>query len=179
MFMLMAHYRSPLNYSTEILEQAKAALERLDTTKSNLEFFIENGASGGLSPSEEGVADGLSAFRSRFIESMDDDFNTADAVSIIFEMARYINSAVNPSKEPSGALAGICYDLFLELSDVLGIPFKDKDDLLGSVIEGLIEKRQEARGNKDYAEADRIRDELALMGIILEDTPQGVKWKRA
>ena len=178
MFMLMAHYRSPLNYSIEILEQANAALERLNTTRANLEFFINNGATGGLKDSETETIAGLDNFRLRFIQAMDDDFNTADAVAVIFDLARYINSAVNPSMEPSGALAQHCYDIFIELSEVLGIPFKAEEQDLDREIEELIEKRQEARGQKDYAEADRIRDELAQRGIVLEDTPQGVKWKR-
>ncbi|MGI5937058.1 MAG: cysteine--tRNA ligase [Oscillospiraceae bacterium] len=175
MFMLMSHYRSPLNYSGEILEQAKSALERLRNAKNNLEFFIENGGDGGLSPAEEEFVSGLDKYRHRFVEAMDDDFNTADAIAVIFELVRDINSAVNAASSPSKALARRCLDIFMELSNVLGIPFGGKKDEIDPEIQELIEKRQAARKAKNWAEADRIRDELKARGIILEDTPQGVK----
>ena len=179
MFMLMSHYRSPLNYSGEILMQAKAALERLSTAKNNLDFFIANGTDGELSAEEAAFVEGLGKYRTRFVEVMDDDFNTADAVSVIFELVREVNAAVSPATNPSKALAQACEDLLLELSDVLGIPFSAPEDELDAEIEALIEARQTARKEKNWAEADRIRDELKDKGIILEDTPQGVKWKRA
>ena len=123
MFMLMSHYRSPLNYSGEILMQAKAALERLRTAKSNLEFFIANGRDGELSEADAAFVQGLDQYREKFDAVMDDDFNTADAISVIFEMVREINTAVSPAADPSKALAQACLDRFLELCDVLGIPF--------------------------------------------------------
>ena len=123
MFMLMSHYRSPLNYSGEILMQAKAALERLRTAKSNLEFFIANGRDGALSEADAAFVQGLDQYREKFDAVMDDDFNTADAISVIFEMVREINTAVSPAADPSKALAQACLDRFLELCDVLGIPF--------------------------------------------------------
>ena len=181
MFMLMSHYRSPLNYSCEILMQAKAALERLRTAKSNLEFFIANGRDGAMSEADDAFVQGLDQYREKFDAVMDDDFNTADAISVIFEMVREINTAVSPAADPSKALAQACLDRFLELCDVLGIPFgsDSSEDPEAKAIEEKIAARQAARKAKNWAEADRIRDELKAAGIVLEDTPQGVKWKRA
>ena len=181
MFMLMSHYRSPLNYSGEILMQAKAALERLRTARSNLEFFIANGRDGELSEADAAFVQGLDQYREKFDAVMDDDFNTADAISVIFEMVREINTAVSPAADPSKALAQACLDRFLELCDVLGIPFgsDSSEDPEAKAIEEKIAARQAARKAKNWAEADRIRDELKAAGIVLEDTPQGVKWKRA
>ena len=178
LFMLMSHYRSPLNYSTEILEQAGSALERLRTAKDNLDFFAENGHEGELSAEDRSFVDGLGRYRERFIEVMDDDFNTADGVAVIFELVRDVNAAVSPAADPTKALAAACREIFLELCDVLGIPF-GAEKSLDAEIEELIAARQAARKAKNWAEADRIRDELKAQGIILEDTPQGVKWHRA
>ena len=179
MFMLMSHYRSPLNYSGEILGQAQAALERLRTTKANLSFYTQNGRDGAMTPEEAAVAAGLSAYRDRFVEAMDDDFNTADGISVIFELARVANAAVSPAADPTKALAGACLDIYTELTDVLGIPFGAAAENLDAEIDAMIEARQAARKAKNWAEADRIRDELGERGVILEDTPQGVKWKRS
>ena len=180
LFMLMSHYRSPLNYSADILEQAKNALERLRNARENLDFFAENGRDGALSAEETAFIDGLGRYRERFIEVMDDDFNTADAISVIFELTREINTAVSPAADPTRALAKACRDIYLELSDVLGIPFGGEEKgSLDAAIEEKIAARQAARKAKNWAEADRIRDELKAEGIILEDTPQGVKWHRA
>lgn len=178
LFMLMSHYRSPLNYSADILEQAQSALERLKTAKENLDFFVENGRDGGLSEADTAFVEGLGKYRERFIEVMDDDFNTADAISVLFELTREVNAAVSPAADPTKALAAACRDIFLELSDVLGIPFGGEKSL-DAEVEELIAARQAARKEKNWAEADRIRDELKAQGIILEDTPQGVKWHRA
>ncbi len=178
MFMLMSHYRSPLNYSVDVLTQAQAALDRLKTAKENLDFFAANGRDGTLTEADAAFVKDLDKYRQRFIEVMDDDFNTADAVSVIFELVRQINTAVSPAADPSKALAAACRDLFMELCDVLGIPFGQTEDL-DSQIEEQIAARQAARKAKNWAEADRIRDELKAAGIILEDTPQGVKWHRA
>lgn len=179
MFMLMSHYRSPLNYSGEILMQAKNALERLDTAKKNLEFFMANGKDGEMRPAEAEFSASLPKFREKFCAAMDDDFNTADAISVIFEMIRDINAAVSPASDPTKALAKLCFDEFMELCDVLGIPFSNETGSLDAEIEEKIAARQAARKAKNFAEADRIRDELKAEGIILEDTPQGVKWHRA
>ena len=178
LFMLMSHYRSPLNYSADILEQATAALERLKTAKENLDFFVENGRDGELSETDAAFVSGLSKYRDRFIEVMDDDFNTADGMSVIFELVRDVNAAVSPSADPTKSLAAGCRDIFLELCDVLGIPFGGEKSL-DAEIEEKIAARQAARKAKNWAEADRIRDELKAAGIILEDTPQGVKWHKA
>ena len=178
LFMLMSHYRSPLNYSADILEQAKSALERLRNAKENLDFFAENGRDGELSEEDAAFVESLGKYRTRFIEVMDDDFNTADAVAVIFELTREINAAVSPASDPTKALAAACRDIYLELSDVLGIPFGEEKSL-DAEIEEKIAARQAARKAKNWAEADRIRDELKSAGIILEDTPQGVKWHKA
>lgn len=180
MFMLMSHYRSPLNYSGEILTQAQNALERLSTAKANLEFFKANGAEGDMTAQEKDFAGSLSKYREKFCKVMDDDLNTADAVAVIFELVRDINTAVSPSKSPTKALAEACDEIFTELSDVIGLPIAaaQQGGDADAEIEEMIQKRQEARKAKNWAEADRIRDELKAQGIILEDTPQGVKWKR-
>ncbi len=178
MFMLMSHYRSPLNYSVDVLTQAQAGLERLQTAKDNLDFFVQNGRDGQLSEADAAYVAGLDKYRQRFIDVMDDDFNTADAVSVIFELVRDVNAAVSPSTDPTKALASACRDVLLELCGVLGVPFAQADDL-DRDIEEKIAARQAARKAKNWAEADRIRDELKAAGIILEDTPQGVKWHRA
>ena len=179
MFMLMAHYRSPLNYSGEILEQAQAALGRLRTARANLEFFAVNGTESELSTEQSEMVSGLERYRERYIAALEDDFNTADAVAVVFELARECNSAVSPVTNPPRELARICLELFDELSDVLGLPCRAESDAIDTEIEALIEARQIARGEKNFAEADRIRDELKDRGIVLEDTPQGVKWRRS
>jgi len=173
-FMLSAQYRSPLNYSRDSLTQAQSALERLYTAISNLEFLKKNGAAGELREKELAFTATFPAYRRRFHEAMDDDLNTADAIGVIFELVRAVNSAVE--SEPTAALAKASLDMILEFADVLGVLYmrKKEEDLDGQV-EALIEARQAARLEKNFAEADRIRDELAAMGIELKDTAQGVK----
>lgn len=178
MFMLMSHYRSPLNYSGEILNQAKAALERLSTARANLDFFMTNGRDGEMTAAEKQFADGLGAYRARFCEVMDDDLNTADAVAVIFDMVREINTAVSPANDPTRALAKACADIFDELAAILGLPVKKAEESGDAEVEGLIAERQAARKAKNYAEADRIRDQIKEMGYALEDTPQGVKFHK-
>ena len=180
MFMLMSHYRSPLNYSGEILMQAKAALERLRTAKNNLEFFIANGRDGDLSEADAAFATGLDQYREKFDAVMDDDFNTADAISVIFEMVREINAAVSPASDPSKALAQACLERLLELCDVLGIPFgsDSSEDPEAKAIEEKIAARQAARKAKNWARADQIREELKAMGFAVEDSKEGAKLKR-
>lgn len=175
-FMLSAHYRSPLNYSVDSMTQASAALERLYTAKRNLEFIAENGERGELDGNDNSVLSGLDKHREAFIGAMDDDLNTADAVAAIFELVRDINILVNNT--PKVEFAKACLERLYELADVLGLMRRDDEDELSAEIEALIEKRSLARKNRDFAEADRIRDELKSRGIVLEDTPQGVKWHR-
>ncbi|MDR0951433.1 MAG: cysteine--tRNA ligase [Oscillospiraceae bacterium] len=175
MFMLMSHYRSPLNYSEEVLQQATSALERLSTAKQNLKFFAKNGAEGALTAQEAEFVSTLGEYKARFCEAMDDDLNTADAVAVIFELVREINSAVSPAVSPSKALARECDAVFTELAEVLGLPISKAEEEIDAEILELVERRQAARKAKNFAEADRIRDELKARGVVLEDTPQGVK----
>jgi cysteinyl-tRNA synthetase len=180
MFMLMSHYRSPLNYSGEILLQAQNALERVKTAYDNLKFLMENGADGEMTAAERAFADSLGKYRERFIEDMDDDFNTADAISVIFELVREANTVT--AGTPTRAVAGAAFALLDELQGVLGLIYDDQpaeDDALKEQVEALIQARQQARAEKNWAEADRIRDALKDMGIVLMDTKQGVQWKKA
>ena len=180
MFMLMSHYRSPLNYSGEILVQAQHALERLTTAKANLEFLKQNGRDGEITEEELKHIEAHADYRRRFCEAMDDDLNTADAIAVIFELVRDINCTVAPCDNPTKRIAAACDEVFTELADVLGLPLGkvgDKADPEAEIVD-LIIARQTARREKNYAEADRIRDELKTKGIMLEDTPQGVKWHR-
>lgn len=173
-FMLSAQYRSQLNYSRESLTQAQSALERLYTAVSNLEFLEKNGAPGDMTPAEVDFVSRFDEFRGRFHAAMDDDLNTADAIGVLFELVRAINTAVEGTA--SAALAKASLGLILEFADVLGLLYnRKKEEGLGDEVDALIEARQAARKNKDFAEADRIRDALLAMGIELKDTPQGVK----
>lgn len=174
--MISSQYRSPINYSVDIIEQCKASLQRLYTCRDNLDFAIANGVDA-LPQNSDEIKNLLSSRREQFISAMDDDLNTADAISAVFELVRDINTNVigeNSSKE----LAEFASEIFDELTGVLGLVYNRKTDSLDSEIEALIEARQTARKEKNWAEADRIRDELKAQGIILEDTPQGVKWHK-
>ena len=166
-FMLTAHYRSPINFSDELLGQAQSSLERIDRCRENIEFSMQG---------EAGTKEfDFSSYRDKFNGAMDDDLNTADAISVIFELVKDINTALNEmdakSKENSLALLN-------ELCDVLGISKEKEEQILDSDIEALIVERTEAKKSKNFARADEIRDILKDMGIVLEDTRQGVKWKR-
>lgn len=174
-FLISAHYRSPINYNLDIINQCKAALERLYTCRESLDFAVKN-ASADVADDEQ-LLSGIAAHRDRFIEAMDDDLNTADGLSAVFELVKDINTRIldkNVSKHVCETAAG----LFDELCNVLGILYNRKSNDVDSEIEALIEKRQEARKNKDFATADKIRDELKAKGIILKDTPQGVTWTK-
>jgi len=182
MFMLMSHYRSPLCYSGEILTQARAGLARLYTAVDNLEFLVKNASDDGFLEGESAYINGLAVYRDRFIQAMDDDFNTADAVSVVFELIRDINAKVAVTNvAPSRELLEACLAFVFDLDQSLGLLYARKGaegDDLDAKAEALIAARAEAKENKNWAEADRIRDELKGLGIQIEDTPQGVKWKR-
>jgi len=175
-FMLSAHYRSQINYSTETLDQAKAGLERLYNCKNNLLFLKDKAAEGALTEAEAAIVEKFAAHKESFLEAMDDDMNTADAISAIFELVRDINTGAAGS--PTRAFVEAALSIFEELCGVLGL-CGGKEEALDDEIEAMIAERQAARKAKDFKTADAIRDKLSEMGIVLEDTPQGVKWKRA
>lgn len=171
-FMLSAHYRSPLNFSAELVEASKNGLERILTAVDRLKSI--NGTDGEV---DKAVADEMDAFVKKYEDAMDDDLNTADAISVIFELVKYAN--VNVTEESSKATVELVLNTIEKLCDILGIITEKKEEILDSDIEALIEERQAARKAKNFARADEIRDQLSSMGIILEDTREGVKWKRA
>ncbi len=175
-FLISSHYRSPINYNLEIIEQCKSALERLYTCRDSLDFAIKNAKVETAEKDAEMIAE-LDKRREQFITSMDDDLNTADGLSAIFDLTKDINTKIL-DKDVSKAVSQHAADLYDELCGVLGILYNRKGNDLDSEIEALIEQRQEARKNKDWATADRIRDELKERGIILKDTPQGVTWSK-
>jgi len=177
LFMLSAHYRTPLNFSDELLESAKASKERLYNAIGNLERLIDEVKTENLKEEEKAYIENLNSYKGKYIDKMDDDFNTADAIAVIFDLIKDINTniGVDSSKE----LIKYCLDLIRELGKPLGILQKSTIEDLNSEIEALIEERQQARKNKNWALADKIRDDLKARGIILEDTPQGVRWKKA
>ena len=172
--MVSSHYRSPVNYSTEIIEQAKGALDRLYNCRENLAHAKEH-ANGTL---DSAAIEKLSVYEKAFRDAMDDDFNTADALAAIFDLVREINGNII-GKETSKEYVQKASDLFESLVNVLGLLYERKEEGASDEIEALIAERQEARKNRDFARADAIRDQLKADGIILEDTPQGVKWHRA
>lgn len=174
--MISSQYRSPINYSVDIIEQCKASLTRLYTCRDSLDFAMQN--AGDATPENAAeVKAQLDSRREQFCRAMDDDLNTADGIAAVFELVRDINVSVLASD--SKDLIAYAAKLFDELTGVLGLVYNRKTDSLDSEIEALIEARQAARKEKNWAEADRIRDELKAQGIVLEDTPQGVKWHRA
>lgn len=174
--LISAQYRSPINYSTDIIEQCISALNRLYTCRDSLDFELKN-ASDAEHDGDRAIIDGFGKYREQFIDAMDDDLNTADAIASIFELVRDINTNV-VGKTPSKALVEGAISVFDELTGVLGLVYNRKTETLDSGIEALIEARTNARKEKNWAEADRIRDQLKEMGIVLEDTAQGVKWHR-
>ena len=176
-FMLSAHYRSPLNFSAELMEAAKNGLERITTAAENLKFLINNARTEDMSEDERKKLAGSTVYVENFEKAMDDDFNTADAISAVFELVKYMNTTTDgaSSKEYLQNL----FDCLIRLTDVLGIIVDKEDEILASDIEAPIEERQAARKAKNFARADEIRDELLAKGIILKDTREGVQWKKA
>ena len=169
--MVSCQYRSPINYSYEVIEQAKNSLERLYTCRDNIDFALKNAADGGEAP------EFIEKRKQEFIAAMDDDLNTADALAAIFMLVRDINTLI--AEGAGQASLEACADMFDQLTGVLGLVYNRKTEALDSDIEALIEQRTAARKAKDFKTADEIRDKLKAMGIVLEDTPQGVKWTRA
>ena len=170
-FLISSQYRSPINYSVDIIEQAKNSLERLYTCRNNIDFALGNATDGGEIPAF------IETAKNDFISAMEDDLNTADALAAIFTLVREINTVI--ANGAGKATLEACADMFDQLTGVLGIVYNRKTEVLDSEIEELIAKRTEARKNKDFKTADAIRDQLKEMGIVLEDTPQGVKWSRS
>ena len=176
-FMLNAHYRSPLNFSADLMEAAKNSLERILEAAGKLSDRKDNGAAENITEEELALLKEAEGFVTKFEAAMDDDFNTADALAAIFELVKFANTNVdeNSSKEFAGGL----YEELFKRSDVLGLKIEKKEEILDKEIENLIQERQAARKAKDFKRADEIRDELLKKGIILKDTREGVKWQRA
>ena len=174
LFMLSAHYRNPVNFSRELLEQASSALDRLYNARNNMEYLIDQAQDRDMTEDEKELAARLESYIEKFEEEMEDDINTAGAIGVIFDLVREINT--NLSFKNSKSLLQKAYDIFSTLTSVLGLVQKESEKDLDKEIEELIEKRQQARKEKNWAVADKIRDELKERGIILEDTPQGVRW---
>ena len=176
-FMLNAHYRSPLNFSADLMEAAKNSLERILEAAGKLSDRKDNAAVENITEEELALLKEAEGFVTKFEAAMDDDFNTADALAAIFELVKFANTNVNESSSKEFA-AGLYEELF-KLSDVLGLKIEKKEEILDKEIEDLIQERQAARKAKDFKRADEIRDELLKKGIILKDTREGVKWQRA
>ena len=176
-FMLNAHYRSPLNFSADLMEAAKNSLERILEAAGKLSDRKDNGAAENITEEELALLKEAEGFVTKFEAAMDDDFNTADALAAIFELVKFANTNVdeNSSREFAGGL----YEELFKLSDMLGLKIEKKEEILDKEIEDLIQERQAARKAKDFKRADEIRDELLKKGIILKDTREGVKWQRA
>ncbi|MBQ3524322.1 MAG: cysteine--tRNA ligase [Clostridia bacterium] len=175
-FLISSHYRSPINYSVDIIEQCKASLVRLYNCRESLDFAMKNATDVAVANADEIKAKLLSR-KDQFITAMDDDLNTADAITAIFELVKDVNTTVI-TDAPNKELVDLATTLFDELTGVLGLVYNRKTESLDDEIEKMIEARAQARKDRNWAEADRIRDELKAQGIVLEDTPQGVKWHR-
>ena len=176
-FMLSAHYRSPLNFSAELMEASRNSLERIQNAVGNLNHLLENAAVEEMTGEEKELTAQLSSYEEKFDAAMDDDLNTADALAAIFELVRFANS--HAEEGSSKAFLRALKEKIVSLADVLGVIVEKKEEMLDADIEALIEERQAARKAKNFARADEIRNELLSKGIVLEDTREGVKWKRA
>jgi len=176
-FMLSAHYRSPLNFSAELMEAASNGLDRIVTSVTNLNFLLKNAQDREMTEEEKKLIEEAKEYIVKFDEAMVDDFNTADAISAIFELVKFVNTSV--SGDSASVFLHAMKDEIVLLSDICGLIVDKKEEILDTQIEELIQERQEARKARNFARADEIRDTLAAQGIILEDTREGVKWKRA
>ena len=176
-FMLSAHYRNPINFSHDLMESAKNGLDRIVTAVGNLAHLAENAQAGAMTDEEKALLEKTAEMTAKFEAAMEDDFNTADALAAVFELVKFANT--NVTEESGSAFAAGLLELLVKLCDVLGLVALKKDEILDKEIEDLIAERQEARKSKNFARADEIRDELLAKGIILKDTREGVKWKRA
>lgn len=175
-FMLSAHYRSQLNFSAELMEAAKSGLDRIKTAVENLSYKQEQAVQENLQPAEEALLREAAEFSVRFDEAMDDDFNTADAISVIFELVKFCNT--NAQENCSGSFLEALQGQLCALCDICGLIVKNRTEILDGEIEQLILQRQTARKEKNFKRADEIRELLTEKGILLEDTREGVKWKR-
>ena len=176
-FMLSAHYRSPLNFSADLMEAARNGYERIVTSVDNLKYLLGKAATEEMTEAEAALVKEAAGYVDKFDEAMDDDFNTADAISVIFELVKFVNT--NVSEGSSKAYLEALKQEIVLLSDICGLIVDKKEEMLDEDIEKLIEERQAARKARNFARADEIRGELLAKGIILEDTREGVKWKRA
>lgn len=177
LFMLSGHYRTQLNFSIELLDSSKAGLERMYNAVSNLENLLGEVKVEKFTDDEVQYKKVLDGYRDRYIEKMDDDFNSADGVSVIFDLVREVNTNINA--DSSKELVEYALNIIRELGTPLGILQKSTKGSLEEEIEALIAERQQARKDKNWALSDKIRDDLKARGIILEDTPQGIRWKKA
>lgn len=175
-FMLSAHYRNPINFSDILMQQAKSAVERVYTCLSRLSFLLENATDEKATEKEAGFIEKLNTFKAKFISAMDDDLNTADAIAAIFDIVYASNTDLSDTESNSKEAVNAAISLIRELGGVLGLFTKTDEKTLDDEIEQLIEARNEARKNKDWAKADEIRDKLKEMNIVLKDTPMGVQW---
>ncbi len=176
-FMLSAHYRSPLNFSKELMEASKSGLERIMNAVEHLRDLLAGAQGEELAAEEKAGLQEAGSFAEKFDAAMDDDFNTADAISAVFELVRFANA--NVTQQSTKAYVEAVYRELLKLADILGLILEKEKEILAEDVEKLIEERQAARKAKDFARADEIRDTLLAQGIILEDTREGVKWKKA
>ena len=176
-FMLNAHYRSPLNFSAELMEASKNALDRIITCVEQLKHLLETAPKTDMTETEEKFKEEVQGFVIKYEEAMEDDFNTADAIAAIFELVKFANTKADG--ESTEAFVTYLLDTIVHLSDVMGLLVNKEAEVLDEDIERLIAERQAARKEKNFKRADEIRDELAAMGIILKDTREGVQWKRA
>ena len=177
-FMLSAHYRSPLNFSAELVESSKNGLDRIKTAAARIEEAVSAGVEGDMTATETENVLAIDAFVKKYEDAMEDDLNTADAISVVFELVKLVNTSI-VAGESTKAYAEKAYETLKLLCDILGINVKEEAVLLDEEIENLIQERQDARKAKNFARADEIRNLLTEKGIILEDTREGVRWKRA